>query len=114
MLLLYRRFASGASSRILYYATWAGIVFTAFYGFTFILILCTTCKPLNAYWLSYSPTYRTPHICDHPGAGPPISGALSVFSDFYSVVLPYLFVRKLQISWRQRCGLYAIFGFGFM
>ncbi|KAF2232350.1 hypothetical protein EV356DRAFT_250624 [Viridothelium virens] len=112
ILLFYRRLTSGTTSKGLYYATWAGIVFTAFYGVVFIIVLCTTCKPLNAYWLSYSPTYNAPHICDHPGAGPPVSGALSVFSDLYAVVLPYLLVRKLQISWRQRCGLYMIFSFG--
>ncbi|KAI9714279.1 MAG: hypothetical protein M1820_000239 [Bogoriella megaspora] len=112
ILLFYRRLVAGSTTKTLFYATWAGIYFTALYGVVFIIILCTNCKPLNAYWLSYSPTYTTPHVCDPPGAGPPVSGAMSVFSDFYAVVLPYLLVRKLQVSWRQRCGLYAIFGFG--
>ena len=105
---------AGSCSKFLLYACWAGIAFTAVYGIVFVTILCTTCKPLDAFWLSYNPQYQEPHVCDGPNPGPPVSGAMSVFSDLYAVVLPYLVVQKLRISKRQKYALYAVFGFGLM
>ena len=43
-----------------------------------------------------------------------VSGALSVTSDLYAVILPYLLVQNLQIPGRQKYGLYFVFGFGLM
>ena len=43
-----------------------------------------------------------------------LSGALSVFSDFFSVMLPGALLLKIQISKRQKWGLMVIFGVGFL
>ncbi|KAI9703961.1 MAG: hypothetical protein M1820_005743 [Bogoriella megaspora] len=111
VLLFYRRMVVGTCSKKMIYASWFGIAFTAVYGIVFIVMLCVTCKPLDAYWKSYDPTY-TRYQCSTPGAAMPISGAFSVASDFYAVVLPYLLVRNLQIPERQKYGLFFVFGFG--
>ncbi|KAI9691217.1 MAG: hypothetical protein M1822_008837 [Bathelium mastoideum] len=103
---------SGTVGKKMLYASWAGIAFTAIYGIAFIIELCTSCQPLDAYWKSYDLNYKGPFKCRRPGASEPISGALSVASDFYAVVLPFLLVRNLQIPDRQRYGLYLVFGFG--
>ncbi|KAF2239458.1 hypothetical protein EV356DRAFT_528056 [Viridothelium virens] len=114
VLLLYRRMVAGTCSKKMLWASWIGIAFTAIYGIVFIALLCTTCKPLDAYWKSYDLTYTGPYNCVRPGAGMAISGSLSVASDFYAVVLPYFLVRNLQISTRQKFGLYIVFGFGLL
>ncbi|KAL9094833.1 MAG: hypothetical protein Q9165_002782 [Trypethelium subeluteriae] len=114
VLLLYRRMVAGTCSKKMLWASWIGIAFTAIYGIVFIALLCATCKPLDAYWKSYDLTYKGPYQCSRPGVGMPLSGSLSVASDFYAVVLPYFLVRNLQISKRQKFGLYVVFGFGLL
>ena len=112
ILLFYRRMVTGILSKRLLYASWAGIAFNAIYAIVFIVMLCTTCKPLDAYWKSFDRNYTKPWKCHEQGQAVTVSGALSATSDLYAVVLPYFAVRNLQIPKRQRYGLYLIFGFG--
>ena len=114
ILLFYRRMVSGTCGKKMLYASWFGIFFTAVYGIVFVVLLCTGCKPLDAWWKSYNLDYKGPYKCSAPGASEAVSGGLSVASDAYAVVLPSLLVRNLQIPKRQRYGLYLVFGFGLM
>ena len=41
-------------------------------------------------------------------------GALSVVTDFYSVLLPAALVLQIRISRRQKIGLFFIFGLGML
>ena len=41
-------------------------------------------------------------------------GALSVVTDFYSVLLPAALVLQIQISRKQKIGLFFIFGLGML
>ena len=41
-----------------------------------------------------------------------VAGALSVVTDFYSVVLPMIVLLRLQISKREKIGLMVVFGVG--
>jgi hypothetical protein len=41
-------------------------------------------------------------------------GALSVVTDFYSVVLPAALVMQIRISRKQKIGLFFIFGLGML
>jgi hypothetical protein len=41
-------------------------------------------------------------------------GALSVVTDFYSVVLPAFLVMQIRISGKQKMGLIFIFGLGML
>lgn len=103
---------TGTLSKGLLYASWVGIAFNTVYGIVFIVMLCTNCMPLDAYWKSYDLNYNGPYKCKRPGESVTVSGALSAASDFYAVILPYFAVRDLQIPKRQKYGLYAVFGFG--
>ena len=50
-----------------------------------------------------------------PRCGPPqlkfsvAAGAFGVFSDFYLLFIPVVEVLKLQMSWRQKIGVMAVF-----
>jgi hypothetical protein len=83
----------------------------------FVVILLTNCKPLRYTWDQFAAGYVDHHECVRPSktaAFSIISGALSVSSDFYSVMLPSLLLMKLHISMRQRIGLVFIFGLGYL
>ncbi|KAK3675345.1 hypothetical protein LTR78_004855 [Recurvomyces mirabilis] len=114
VLLFYRRLTKGTISTRWKAATIGAIIFTVGYCLSLILALILTCQPTNSYWLSYSPTYEKPYHCVDTRSVNPLSGALSVFSDFYSVLLPMLMLRHFDIPHRQKTALYAVFSLGFL
>lgn len=84
------------------------------YCVALLLVLAFNCTPTDAYWLSYSPSYKEDfHCVDTPFLNP-LSGALSVISDFYSVALPVCAFWKLEITKRRRWALNAVFGIGLL
>jgi hypothetical protein len=71
--------------------------------------------PLEAQWRRLNSTYTRKYQCALPEtqtAVSELSGALSVITDFYSVLLPAMLVFKIQVTRRQRIGLLLIFGMG--
>jgi hypothetical protein len=71
-------------------------------------------------WYQYNPIW----VSEHPGASCTstdrvvkvgyLSGSLSVFSDFYSVLIPATLLLRIRLSRRERWGLMFIFGVGFL
>lgn len=117
VLLFYRRLVAGTCSRRYKYALWIAIFIVVAYSVTFLVLLCVTCTPIQAAWRNVDPTYTEPWHCVSPAEQDSISklgGALSVVTDFYSVLLPAVLVLQLKITRRQRLGLMAVFGVGFM
>lgn len=95
-------------------ATIGAIVFTACYCIAFVLVLVFNCRPTAAYWKSYSPTYTTSYTCTDTRDLNPVSGALSVVSDLYSVILPMGMLRHFDVPRRQKWALNAVFSLGLM
>jgi hypothetical protein len=117
VLLFYRRLVAGTYSKRFKWALWTGIGFIVVYSFILFILLCVTCNPLEAQWLRLDFTYRGKYKCASPEQSQHISqfgGALSVITDFYSVVLPAMLLFKIKISKRQKIGLMFIFGLGFL
>jgi hypothetical protein len=118
VLLFYRRLVQGTCSRRYKYAIWAAMGFVIVYTFVFVVLLLVTCKPIQATWLRLDPTYSpTRYHCgsnDLMGKVSDLGGALSVVSDFYSVLLPAVLLLQIRITSRQRWGLMAIFSVGFL
>jgi hypothetical protein len=114
ILLVYRRISNGSSSLWFIRLTWVAIAFTAVYMLAFTLEIMLVCRPLNAYWKSYSITYRGSYTCGNERIPLVLSAALSAVSDIYSSVLPMLFVRKLRLSTRQRISLFLLFSVGLL
>lgn len=96
------------------YATFAAIAFTVAYGITFLLILIFNCTPTSSYWRSVDPTYDEPYHCSDTKILNPLSGALSVLSDAYSVILPMGMLWNLEATRHQKVALNAVFSLGFL
>jgi hypothetical protein len=120
VLMFYRRLVEGTVSRGFKLVIWGAIFFVLAQTLVFSVLVLETCKPVPMIWYQYIPQW----VADHPGAYCKplsltvsisyLSGAVSVFSDFFSVVLPGALLLKIQISKRQKWGLMVIFGVGFL
>ncbi|SMR53810.1 unnamed protein product [Zymoseptoria tritici ST99CH_3D1] len=86
------------------------------YCVAFVGVLIGGCRPVNAYWRAYDPVYAASveYTCTPTKFLKPLSGGLSVVSDFYAVVLPIGLLWHLKISKRQRYALNAVFSLGFV
>ena len=114
VLLFYRRLVKGTFSKRWKWATIAAIAFTVCYGLTFILLLIFNCRPTEAYWKSLSLTWKKNYTCADTRLGNPVSGAMSVLSDFYSVILPMAMLRHFETDRRKKIALNAIFLLGLL
>jgi hypothetical protein len=114
VLLFYRRLTQGTFSKRWRYATIGAITFTVLYALAFILALVLNCQPTEAYWKSYSLDYTKSYKCADTRNLNPVSGALSVFSDLYSVILPMGMLRHFDAPKRQKMALNAVFSLGLL
>ncbi|SMQ50710.1 unnamed protein product [Zymoseptoria tritici ST99CH_3D7] len=116
VLLAYRRVSAGSLSRYWKWGTVSAIGFTVAYCIAFVGVLIGGCRPVNAYWRAYDPVYAASveYTCIPTKFLNPLSGGLSVVSDFYAVVLPIGLLWHLKISKRQRYALNAVFSLGFV
>ncbi|TKA81182.1 hypothetical protein B0A55_02624 [Friedmanniomyces simplex] len=112
VLLFYRRLVQGTFSKRWRMATIGAVVFTACYCVAFVLALILNCNPTEAYWKAYSLSYKKSYTCADTKNLNPVSGALSVFSDLYSVVLPMGMLRHFEAPKRQKLALNAVFSLG--
>lgn len=70
--------------------------------------------PTEAYWKSYSASYTKNYHCTDTTVLNPVQGALSVISDFYSVILPMGMLWKLEATQRQKWALNGVFSLGLL
>jgi hypothetical protein len=117
--MFYRRVVAGTYSQAFKWAIWAAIAFVICYTIIFFSLLITTCSPVEAIWKQYDFAWTAKHhfTCVSPGttvAASKAAGALSVISDFYSVMLPAVLLLRIRINKRQRYGLMFIFGIGYL
>jgi len=113
-LLFYRRLVSGTFSKRWRLATIGAIIFTAGYCIAFVLVLVFNCSPTDSYWRSYNLAYTKEYTCVDTRHLNPVSGALSVFSDLYSVILPMGMLRHFEAPRRQKMALNAVFSLGLL
>jgi hypothetical protein len=115
--MFYRRLVAGTFSKRMTWALWTAIAFIVMYSIALFIFMFNMCYPLEAYWRQYDPTYTTKYHCQNQGvldASAMIGGALSVITDFYSVTLPAILFLKVNITRKQRFGLFVIFGLGYL
>ncbi|KAH9819374.1 hypothetical protein Tdes44962_MAKER05212 [Teratosphaeria destructans] len=117
VLLFYRRLVVGTYERGWRWAVWIAIALTACYNLAFILALLFNCNPTRAYWMAFDIHWiatRHPYTCADTKAINLLSGICSAVSDLYSVVLPIIMTRKIQLPKRQKIALRAIFCLGLL
>ncbi|KAK4900655.1 hypothetical protein LTR27_002371 [Elasticomyces elasticus] len=112
VLLFYRRLVQGTFSKRWRMATIGAIIFTACYCVAFELALILNCRPTEAYWKAYSPSYTKSYYCADTRNLNPVSGALSVFSDLYAVLLPMGMLRHFDAPKKQKVALNFVFSLG--
>lgn len=114
VMLFYRRLVRRSISRSWRIAVWAAIVFTVAWTFGLILALIINCEPTKAYWMAYDISWTLTHTyhCTDTKWINSLTGALTIISDVYAVVLPCLLLRKLKMERRQKLQLDFLFGLG--
>lgn len=115
-MLLYKRVIVGVSRPAFLYVINAAIVAQTMYGITFVLLMLFQCRPISSYWLqfSYPHLYTEKFSCLYEGLVPISNACISVVTDFFAALLPMFLFLQLQMPKRDKYGLGAIFGVGFM
>ena len=90
------------------------IAFLVLFAISILTTYACICTPLSAYWRSYNFSYDTPFTCIDGNIISPLVGAVSVFTDIYTVALPFLMLRhyRLNIPRRQAILLNILFAGG--
>jgi len=91
------------------YSITGAIVFIIAYFLAFTIFLIFVCDPISAVWKSLNITYTGKYKCQSRKAVDPTNGALSVFSDVYSLGIPVIIVSKLTLPWSRKIMLYFVF-----
>ena len=116
VLLFYQRVVQGTCTRRYKVSVWAALIFCVTYTVVFEALLWTPCRPVQAIWLRFDPTYTGKFQCVSPFTETwtaQLAGALSVFSDVYALILPGFLLMQLTMPIRQKVALYVVFGLGF-
>ena len=135
VLMFYRRLVEGTLSQKFRVAIWAAskllhlrqplkmlissVAFVIAYTISFFVVIVVACDPIRAIWMQFDLKWRAENdfTCTPQATQVHIAkliGALSVVTDFYSVLLPAALVLQIQISRKQKIGLFFIFGLGML
>jgi hypothetical protein len=116
ILLFYKRLSAPFTSAFRI-ATGIGILFHVGYAVSQCMVMFLICRPYDSYWNQFSLVWLTQGHkwhCAREDISLPISGVLSVIGDLYSTVLPLLLVSHLQMNFRKKLALFALFALGFL
>jgi hypothetical protein len=117
ILLFYRRLTSGVSTPFRY-AVYAAIIFVGSFCIAGLTTLLVGCRPFNAYWLELNPAWAAANegkfYCYDEGPYIIAVATISMVTDFLVCVLPMMLFLRLNIGFRQKLALAAIFGVGFL
>jgi hypothetical protein len=116
ILFFYRRLTKGTYNKRWIIAILAAAVATAAYSAVFVFMLIFACSPTEAYWKSFNLTYLATEefTCGDTRYANILSGALSIASDLWSVLLPCLMLRNFEAPRRQKIALNCIFSLGLL
>lgn len=114
ILLFYRRLSSGTVSNGFIYSVYAAIAFVVVYYFIFMITLLAGCHPVEAFWLQVNLLSSMKYHCIDEAANMIAAAAISVVQDFLACGIPMVLFWKLQLPFRQKFALGAIFGVGFL
>jgi hypothetical protein len=109
VLLFFRRLIDRTHNRFITHAIWAAIAFTTAYYFTFTFFLIFACNPVEASWKSLDLGWKKPFHCVDRLFVDTFVGSLSVFGDFYAMVIPVYIVSKLGMQMSRKIVLYGVF-----
>jgi hypothetical protein len=120
ILLFYRRLTSGTLSTKFHWVVRISIVFVILSTIALMLPLFLGCRPLNAFWNQVDFTWAETHIegrdyeCFDEPADLLSAAAISIVQDFIACFMPSILFWKLQLPFRQKVALGALFAIGFL
>ena len=82
------------------------------YKIVYILIMCTSCFPLQARWQKADPAWRSSHAyaCHTSDALNIVAGStMSAVEDLVLAILPIILVWNLQLPIRTKIGIWFLF-----
>ena len=88
-----------------------GLAFHAMMLTAFFLVAINACKPLSAFW---TPLATYPHHCIDEGMYMMSFGIITVFLDFFLLLLPIPIVWSLDLAKKQRIAVCCLFFIGFI
>jgi hypothetical protein len=120
VLLFYRRIVAGAATMKFKIPIWVGMAFVTLYSIAFTALVTTQCSPVNGYWNRYVPEWYAVHGSTLKCATPrytyiisSVIGSVSVFTDWYCVMLPAVLLLGMTMNTRDKYGLICIFALGY-
>ncbi|KAF2400162.1 integral membrane protein [Trichodelitschia bisporula] len=116
ILLFYRRMSEGSVTPVFRWAVRACIAFVIAYIITFEVTLFLGCRPISVFWNQVNPFWVHEHPdfkCFNEAANLLAASAFSIIQDFIACGMPLILFWKLQLPFRQKVVLAAIFGVGF-
>jgi hypothetical protein len=109
VLLFFRRLIDRSHSPWISKAIWGAIAFTIAYFFAFFFFLVFACDPINSAWKSLNITWLGKYKCADRHVVDPLNGVFSVFSDAYSMAIPFVIVGRLNMAANRKVALHIIF-----
>ncbi|KAI9726795.1 MAG: hypothetical protein M1828_000651 [Chrysothrix sp. TS-e1954] len=115
ILLFYNRLAAGILGQKFIWFVRILIAFVTGYIITFTFTLFFTTRPFNAFWNQVNPVWEANHSYSAVSESSIIlaASAFSIVQDFLVAGTPTLLFYRLQIPFKQKCALGAIFIIGF-
>jgi hypothetical protein len=116
ILLFYRRLSSRAVSNAFRWITWITIGYIVAYTVVLTLVPIFGCQPVSAFWDQVDIFMRLQGYefhCFDEGADLFAASIISVSQDLLTAILPTFLYWNLQISVRQKLGLFGIFALGY-
>jgi hypothetical protein len=120
ILLFYRRMASGSISPFFHWAVRIAMASVVLYAITFEMTLFLGCHPIDSFWNQVDLIWGTTHIegvdyhCFSEPANALAASGISIVQDFMACGLPVVLFWKLNLPFRQKAALAAVFGVGFL
>ncbi|KAF2622047.1 hypothetical protein BU25DRAFT_452307 [Macroventuria anomochaeta] len=84
------------------------VVFTMFYGLTFVIVAVFQCQPINHYWTNWDKEHEDGQ-CINVNALAWSNAIVSIILDIWMLVLPLYEVFRLQLSWRKKISVAVMF-----
>jgi hypothetical protein len=116
ILLFYRRLSSRVVSNAFRWITWITIGYIVAYTVVLTLVPIFGCQPVSAFWDQVDIFMRLQGYefhCFDEGADIFAASIISASQDLLTATLPTFLYWNLQISVRQKFGLFAIFAIGY-
>jgi hypothetical protein len=120
ILLFYRRMAAGSISPLFHWVVRIAMASVVAYLITFELTLFLGCRPIDSFWNQVDFIWETTHKagvdyhCFSEPANALAASGISIIQDFMACGMPIILFWKLNLPFRQKAALAAVFGVGFL